>query len=315
MDLELHQLELRYEALRRRDPRREKRLLASIAEVGQKTPVVVVAAERAGRYVLVDGYQRERCLRRLKADLVLATCWDLTEAEALLLERLLRSSDRDSALEQGWFLRELVTRFVLDLDDLGQRFGRSTSWVSRRLGLVRELPEEVQERVRQGAIGAHAAMKFLLPLARANRTACRQLTEAIAPLRLSSRQIGELYAVYQEGDTRTRELLLSDPALVLRARAEARLPRDATPRPLGVLLGELDTLGGIARRVDRRLAKGLAQTLRPPERQDVVRCFAGAHADVERLAKRVHKELADATDAADAVDDRPCHPNHDSQTP
>ena len=42
MDLELHQLDRRYEALRTRSARRERRLLASLSEVGQQTPIVVV---------------------------------------------------------------------------------------------------------------------------------------------------------------------------------------------------------------------------------------------------------------------------------
>ena len=41
------------------------------------------------------------------------------------------------------------------------------SWVSRRLALVHELPEAIQERVRRGEVGAHGAAKYLVPLARA----------------------------------------------------------------------------------------------------------------------------------------------------
>jgi ParB-like chromosome segregation protein Spo0J len=50
MNLELHQLDRRYEALRKRDPRKERQLLGSLAEHGQLLPVVVVAADaRFGR--------------------------------------------------------------------------------------------------------------------------------------------------------------------------------------------------------------------------------------------------------------------------
>ena len=34
MDIELHQVELRYEAMRRRDSRREQQLLSSLSDVG-----------------------------------------------------------------------------------------------------------------------------------------------------------------------------------------------------------------------------------------------------------------------------------------
>ncbi|WP_437943710.1 hypothetical protein WMF27_00600 [Sorangium sp. So ce281] len=98
-----------------------------------------------------------------------ATAWDLGEAEALLLVRMTRAGDADNALEQGWFLRELRERFGLSGEKLSKRFGRTPSRVSRRLALVAELPESVHAHVRAGSIGAHAAMKYLVPLARANR--------------------------------------------------------------------------------------------------------------------------------------------------
>ena len=75
MDLELHQLELRYQQLRTRDPRRERQLTASLAEVGQLMPIVVVAGDADGHYVVVDGYKRVRATRRLRQDTVRATRW------------------------------------------------------------------------------------------------------------------------------------------------------------------------------------------------------------------------------------------------
>jgi hypothetical protein len=88
------------------------------------------------QFVLVDGYKRVRALRRLGHDLVAVTCWDLSEAEALVLDRLMRTGEGATALEQGWLLHELTVRFDLALEDLGRRFARSSSWVSRRLALV-----------------------------------------------------------------------------------------------------------------------------------------------------------------------------------
>src|SRR5512138_493190 len=93
MDLEIGQLELRYEKLRKRSARRERQLLASLSEHGQLLPVVVVRAEAAERFVLLDGYKRVRALRRLASDTVRATLWDLPPADGLLLERLMRSAE------------------------------------------------------------------------------------------------------------------------------------------------------------------------------------------------------------------------------
>ena len=66
------------------------------------------------------------------------------------------------ALEEGWLLAELRDRFGMTLEELGKRFDRSGSWVSRRLGLVMELPREIQEQVRRGEIAPYAAMRHLV---------------------------------------------------------------------------------------------------------------------------------------------------------
>ena len=75
MELEFHQIDLRYETLRRRDPRRERHLLASIGVQGQVCPVVVLPVD-GGRPILLDGYKRLRALKLLKRDTVLAMLWD-----------------------------------------------------------------------------------------------------------------------------------------------------------------------------------------------------------------------------------------------
>jgi len=45
MQVEFHQLDRRWEHLRVRHPVRQRRLLASLADAGQQTPIVVVTAE------------------------------------------------------------------------------------------------------------------------------------------------------------------------------------------------------------------------------------------------------------------------------
>ena len=83
MDLEINQLELRYEKLRRRNAHKQRQLVASLAEKGQLMPVVVVRAAESSSYVLVDGYKRVRGLKSMREDLVRATLWDLDEPDAV----------------------------------------------------------------------------------------------------------------------------------------------------------------------------------------------------------------------------------------
>ncbi|MEN8185328.1 MAG: ParB N-terminal domain-containing protein, partial [Myxococcota bacterium] len=318
MDLEFHQLDLRYEGLRSRSAARERRVLASLATVGQQVPIVVVAAEETDRFIVIDGYKRARALRRLGQDTVRGLVWQLGEAEALVVDRLMRAGPVETALEQGWLLRELHGRFGLSLEELSRRFDRSLSWVSGRLSLVGTLPEGIQRQVRQGEIAAHAAMKYLAPLARGNREDAVRFAAAIAGTKLSTRQVGQLYAGYRSGSTKTRALVLSDPLVFLRAREEARHADEVGPDdPAHELLRDLDMLGSLARRALRRLCEGQALGLAPSEWDEVERCFHQAHRDLERVARQLGKERAHAGSRAADGDSRaaPARPGQADDRP
>jgi len=265
-----------------------------LAQIDQQAPVIVIAGGEGGRHILLDGYKRVRALARLGRDTVRATSWDLPEPDALLLERLLRSADSEGPLEQGWILRELRDRFGLTLEELARRFDKTSSWVSRRLALVGDLPEPIQEQVRRGEIVAHAAMKFLVPLARANREDCLLLAHAIASIRPSTRQTETLCVAFQSGSAATRELVLSNPTLVLRAREESRRPDAPSKSPQAKLLGDLGALAGIARQLLRGVRGGLVRQLLFTERDEVVRCCQQARADAEQLFLALEKELCHA---------------------
>src|SRR5205085_2317150 len=142
-----------------------------MAEVGQQVPIVVVQDGARDRYVVIDGYKRIRSLRKLARDVVVASSWPGEEAEALIMTRLMQTAEAETALEQSWLLLELKQRFGFSLEELGRRFGHSVSWVSRRLALVRELPDETQQRVQRGEIVAQGAAQSLVPVARATRQA------------------------------------------------------------------------------------------------------------------------------------------------
>lgn len=300
MDLEFHQLDPRYEALRLRKPEAEKRLLASLAEAGQRVPIVVVSGEVENHFVVVDGYKRIRALRLLHRDTVFAMRWELPEEDAILIDRFLRTRDSETALEQGWLLQEMTRRFGLRLEELSRRVGRSVSWVSRRLALIRELPEEVQERVRRGEIVAHAAMKHLVPLARANRRHCVRVSEGIAGKDVSSRQVARLYAAWRDGTAECRERVAADPMLFVRAQESLR---DQTGSDLiSLILRDCDILTSTARRARRRLEEASFGVLLPPDREEIDRAARQFRDEAERFDKRLRKEVHDA-EARDAGSD------------
>jgi ParB/RepB/Spo0J family partition protein len=287
MKLEFHQLDRRYEHLRARNPDRQRRLMTSLATSGQQTPIVVIAISNgADRYLVIDGYKRVVALEQLGRDTVDAVVWDMSEADALVLDRSMRFSEQETALEQGWLLQELERRFGYNLDDLARRFDRSVSWVSRRLALVEQLPESVQQRVRAGEISAHVAMKYLAPVARANPSDCQRMAAAFSKYRFSSRQASELYTVWRDASASIRQRILDSPELFLKAHQQVSPQRES---PADELLRDLTMVLAITNRASRRLARA-APLMGNAEFENAQRKIECAVRDLTHLAERLEKE-------------------------
>ena len=188
MDLELHQVELKYKGMRILYAGQQSQLMSSLSEHGQHSPVLVVEAAR-DRYVLIDGYKRVEAFGRLGRDTVEALVLQMNELEALVFSHRQQNARPREALEDGWLIRELMEGHGLSMEEVAARLGRTRSWVSRRLGLVKALPSEVQELVRVGRLCPYAAARFLVPLARANTEHCIRLAAGIGGKRLSASQV------------------------------------------------------------------------------------------------------------------------------
>lgn len=248
MEIDLHRLELRHRDLRIVDTDRRRRLIGSIAEIGQQVPVVVIA--EGDRVVLVDGYLRVDALARLQRDTVLATRWSMSEVEALLHHRHLAVARR-SALEDAWLLSRLRDH-GLTMDEVARRLCRSKSWVSHRLGLLDALAVAVHDRVRAGTVPPHGAMRYLVPFARANRRQCEQLLARLGDTRVSDRDLAALYMGWRRADREGKQRIVDAPLLYLQALASSKTT--ATPDDEASLLRkELMTLAAIAGRAGRRV--------------------------------------------------------------
>lgn len=295
MEMEFHQIDLRFERLRSRGRDTERRLLGALGEAGQQVPIVVV--EEFGRFVVIDGYKRVRALRRLSRDTVSVVVWPLTVPEALIVERASRRGDGPSAFEHGWLLVELREHHGFSGEDLARRLGRSASWVSRHLGLVREVPDAVQEYVRAGRLPVQAVMKHLLPVCRARREAACALAEVAVRDHLSSRDLGDLCRGWLRSNEQVRARLLADPALFLRSRRELAVV--VPPRPSGDgPRRDLEVALALIRRAGRSVSAA------PPPDIDALRGLAvDVVAALERLVNRLEEGERSHAEAQPTDDD------------
>jgi ParB family transcriptional regulator, chromosome partitioning protein len=295
MQVELSELELRYAGLRVRDAARTARMRASLAADGQQSAITVIAeAVGARRYVLVDGYLRVAALRALGRDVALAVCVELSDADALIMAHRLDETGRRSALEDGWLLDELTQHHGLKQDVLAKRLSRSRSWVCRRLALVVVLPEAAQRAVRDGSMPAHAAMKYLVPLARANRASCERLVVNLGREAVTEREAQCLYTAWRTADAVLRERIEQHPRLFLQAEEAVRDDKSDTE----LLVGDLNAISGLCFRARRRLTEGVVER----KRRRLRMAFREAQRAFATLAEMMSDEENDA---------RPVHPHGD----
>ena len=81
--VDLHRLDLRFEATRITDTPAVQRLANSIQEHGQLVACIAAGDQDSGALVLIDGYRRLSALKRLGADTALVQCWHCPVGPAL----------------------------------------------------------------------------------------------------------------------------------------------------------------------------------------------------------------------------------------
>lgn len=221
-EVNLEELDMRYEKLRAKQPKAERKLMAWLGEAGQQSPVIVARRREGGAYVVIDGHKRVRALKKLKADVVKVAVWEMEEEEALAANYRARRSGGGSAIEEGWLVAELHGVWKWNLARIGEKLIKSESWVSRRLSLAEEMPEYLRKAVSEGRIGAHAAMYSLTALTRVNREESRHLVEKICDEALTSREIKEICQSYRSAGPEVRSRIVRDPVVFLRAQRAAR---------------------------------------------------------------------------------------------
>ena len=162
---------------------------------GQLQPVVARVHE--GGIQLIDGYKRLYAAEDLMMDTLQCRLLeiDLDQAKVLLLSYNWTSQSMES-YEEAVVLKDLLETHEIDQRQLVRLTGRSASWVSRRLGLIGKLDEEVCTEIRMGVLTSSHA-RALMRLPRGNQLAVAQV---ISTYQLTSRQSGKLVDAFLEAE-------------------------------------------------------------------------------------------------------------------
>ena len=204
-DVEISEIDLRYERCRLRHGPSERLLLRSIADEGLREPLLGI--ETLGRRVLLDGFKRVRCAKKL--GITIAPFESLADDEPGAIVTLMRRANRThlSTIEQACLIDELHRAHGLSVREIAVRLERSMAWVSVRRGVFEEMPTEVREKVMRGDFPLYSYMYHVRQFMRINKASAEDVTgfvQATAGKGLSVRDIQTLAGAYFRGGTDVR---------------------------------------------------------------------------------------------------------------
>ena len=213
-EIEISSLNLRYANCRLKSRGSEKVLLSSIAQKGITDALQGVDTDGSDteRRILLDGFKRYRCAKRLGISIVPYCSLGGDEAGAII--QLLRISIANtlSILEQAVLIDELQKHHMMGNAEIAGSLDKSKAWVSVRTGIIQEMSECVRNQIFSGRFPVYSYMYTLRQFIRINRVAEQDVDEfvqAVAGKHLSIRDIDLLAHGYFKGSQELRQQINS----------------------------------------------------------------------------------------------------------
>ncbi len=226
---------------------------ASFRTKGQLSPLV--AAERDGVLMLIDGFVRHLAAVRLGLPSLLVEVVELSEVQ-MKAQLYLRNRERGLQLfEECQLVRELCEVDGLSQVEVSELLERHKSWVCRRLSLIRQVSRHLVEDLSLGLLSQGALRKLALLPARNQE----ELWAAARSNSLSQRDTAALVELFRRApDPQARRYVLEQPEEALRcSRATPEAALDPRLGPAGrELAKELRVLRQLSVRLGLRLSPG-----------------------------------------------------------
>ena len=208
--VEISSLDLRYQGYRMRCPGAEKALLLSILEKGIRDPLQGIDTKPCR--ILLDGFKRYRCARKLQIGIVPYCSLGSDEATGII--ELIRMSNATSLgiLEQAKLIDELKSVHHMSVSEIARLVDKSKGWVGMRIGIIGQMSPLVMGKIFDGKFPVYAYMYTLRPFIRMNGVNKKEIDEfvgSVAGKKLSIRDIELLAHGYFKGSDELRKQIKS----------------------------------------------------------------------------------------------------------
>ncbi len=205
--VEISSFDLRYERCRLKSDVTEKALLSSILDHGIRDPLRGVET-KGGCRILLDGFKRYRCAKKLSIGIVPYHC--LGEDEAFGIITLLRIANAKSLniLEQARLIDELRTIHKMSISQIAGLLEKSKGWVGMRVGIIGQMSPAIMDKVFSGQFPVYSYMYTIRSFIRMNAVSKQDVDEfvkSVAGKGLSIRDIEILANGYFKGGEDIRQ--------------------------------------------------------------------------------------------------------------
>ena len=241
-EVDLGSLDLRYESFRLKQPALEERLLSSMLQRGIEEPLEGVEVKQAK--VLLNGFKRYRCARKLRLATVPYSSLGQDEAAAILSLLKLSNNRTLGILEQAAFIAELKNVRRMNVAEIAAELSRSKSWVTMRLGLMAELSAGVRQQLFTGAFPVYSYMYLIRQFMRMNGVKADEIERFVLATSghgLSVREVEQLaHGFFRGPESFRQEILKGNLALPLERMRQVPQSADGCSEFERVLLGDLE---------------------------------------------------------------------------
>lgn len=205
--VEISSFDLRYERCRLKSDVTEKALLSSLLDHGIRDPLRGVET-KGGCRILLDGFKRYRCAKKLSIGIVPYHC--LGEDEAFGIITLLRIANAKSLniLEQARLIDELKTIHKMSISQIAGLLEKSKGWVGMRVGIIGQMSPAIMDKVFSGQFPVYSYMYTIRSFIRMNAVSKQDVdvfVKSVAAKGLSIRDIEILANGYFKGGEGIRQ--------------------------------------------------------------------------------------------------------------
>jgi hypothetical protein len=144
--VEISSFDLRYERCRLKSNVTEKALLSSILDHGIRDPLRGVETE-GGCRILLDGFKRYRCAKKLSIGIVPYHCLGKDEAFGIITLLRIANAKSLNILEQARLIDELKTIHKMSVSQIAGLLEKSNGWVGMRVGIIGQMSPAIMDKV------------------------------------------------------------------------------------------------------------------------------------------------------------------------